>query len=104
MTSKEALENIIKFLQELEDNSILSIPAFSEYLKEIKVINKDLEILEFIKSHIQYTNYYGLWYINICEGDFYLKSEMTKEEWDNSIQKKIREWLDNEKSRSIKEN
>jgi hypothetical protein len=103
MTSKEALENIIKFLQELEDNSILTIPAFSEYLKEIKVINKDLEILEFIKNHIQYTDN-GLWYIDICEDDFDLKSEMTKEEWNNSIQKKIREWLNNGKSRSIKEN
>ena len=53
MTSKEALENIIKFLQELEDNSILPIPAFSKYLKEIKVINKDLEILELFKKHTE---------------------------------------------------
>ena len=80
MTSKEALENIIKFLQDLEDNSL--IPAFTEYLKEIKVINKDLEVLEIIKKNKKVIFSKRPNYDGVSSDDFFA----------------IREWLENEKN------
>lgn len=57
-----------------------------------KHIQDDLDVLEILKGYFNYTEY-GQWYIDMQESDFDFKSECSKEEWDSSPQKKIKEWL-----------
>lgn len=56
-------------------------------------IERDLEVLEILKEHFQLSEY-GQWYIDMQESDFDFRSECSKEEWNNSPQKKIKEWLE----------
>ena len=93
MTSKEALEIIIK---ENKKVSTIYVGCRSDlYTKlgvEFDIIRRDLEVLEEIRSHVLCTSS-GNWYVDIQESDYDYKSECTKEEWENSIQKKIKDWL-----------
>lgn len=97
MTSKEALEHIIK---RDYNQTICTIPtqqAYNGLTQEdmIDIVKKDLEVLEILKEHFQLSEY-GQWYIDMQESDFDFRSECSKEEWNNSPQKKIKEWLVNE--------
>lgn len=86
MESIEALENI---------KALLKTEAFLAYesiQEELKVIAKDLKVLKILREHFSCTEH-GQWYIDLQESDFDFKSECTKEEWENSPQKKIKEWL-----------
>ena len=62
------------------------------YKQDIERVRKDLEVLDILKKHFQYTRL-GQWYVDMCEADFNYKSECSEEEWINSPQKKIGEWL-----------
>lgn len=84
MNSKEALDNI-QYMLEQTNNLVF-------YKDEIKAIQRDLEVLALLKGYFNFTEY-GEWYIDMQESDFDFKSECSKEEWDNSPQKKIKEWL-----------
>lgn len=91
MTSKEALENIIKFLQDFEDNLLIPIPAFTACLREIKVINRDLEVLKLLKKlpFEIYQNGGGddwNWFIDTKQSFKISKEEAIK----------LKEWLKNE--------
>lgn len=83
MTSKEVLDRIRKL------NSI-GLTAESGLFDEIE---KDLEVLEILKEYFCYSDF-GQWYIDMQESDFDFKNECSREEWENSPQKKIKEWLD----------
>lgn len=84
MTSEEAFLKIEAFL------------AYEDFQEELKVIAKDLEVLKILREYFSFTEY-GQWYIDLCESDFDFKCECTKEEWENSPQKKIKEWLKGKK-------
>ena len=93
MTSKECLEILVELtdLKELTNRGMI-IKDVLEYQKQIE---KDLEVLEILKEHFQVSEY-GQWYIDMQESDFDFRSECSKEEWNNSPQKKIKEWLKND--------
>lgn len=55
-------------------------------------IKKDLEVLEILREHFSYTER-SYWYIELEEGDFPYKYECSEEDWENSPQKKIKDWL-----------
>ena len=90
MTSKEALEQII-FDAKLEK------PIFSMYYKEfLKPIEKDLEVLEILKSNVVSLNMITIF--ETCEGyndwakEYHRYSSLLTEE----DFKKVKEWLSNE--------
>ena len=95
MKSREALENIVKFLEDLEDHSL--IPAFTEYLKEIKVINKDLEVLN-IFIELFDTEIIKLKKWCILDDVYQFMLQLKKEEFHITERqyKVIKEWLENE--------
>lgn len=81
MTSKEALLQLESFC------------AYDDEIKEaLSVIAKDLEVIEILRHYFQGTTY-GTWFIDLEESDFDFEYECTREEWDRSPQKKIKEWL-----------
>lgn len=90
MTSKESIKTLNKIADYLERSAALDIA--DEIRKCVKSINKDLEVLDILKECFQY-NDYGQWYIEMEESDFDFRSECSKEEWDKSPQKKIKDWL-----------
>ena len=72
-------------------------PEIVGNIKDFKdIILKDLEVLEILREYFQ-TGEYCQWYIDLQESDFDFRSECTKDEWLNSPQKKIKEWLENDK-------
>lgn len=89
MTSKEALSSL-KEEYYIENNE--HIITFHANDDRLKIIEKDLEVLEILKEHFQISDY-GQWYIDMQESDFDFKSECTEEEWINSPQRKIKIWL-----------
>lgn len=91
MTSKEAIKTLNKIADRLTWS--LALDTANEIEKCIEPIKQDLEVLSILKEYFQYTEFGGEWYIEMQESDFDFKSECSKEEWENSPQKKIKDWL-----------
>lgn len=70
----------------------MTILELVQILDKPKEILRKLEILDILKEYFQTTES-GQWYIDLQESDFDFRYECTKEEWDKSPQKKIKEWL-----------
>lgn len=104
MTGKEALLELkgwIDYLLTTEniDPAVRrdAYQAISKLFEKIKTDFKYIEVLDILKEHFHIERDFewqeGLWYIDMQESDFDFRSECTKEEWENSPQKKIKDWL-----------
>ena len=82
----------IKFEDLLNDKNKYMWQLGTHALKEFNKLERDVEVLDILKGYFSSTEN-GQWYIEMYESDFDFKSECTKEEWENSPQKKIKDWL-----------
>lgn len=96
MTGKEALKKTREWLtiSQSMTNPTDVYPIISALYDKIE---KDLEVLDILKEHFHIEKDFewqeGLWYIDMQKSDFDFKSVCTEEEWNNSPQKKIKDWL-----------
>lgn len=102
MTGKEALYRLGNLIENLHTIKYSRTRSHCEEyykiilddlnkLEELEA-EKDLEVLDILREYFSCTEY-GYWYIDLQESDFDYEYECSKEEWENSPQKKIKDWL-----------
>lgn len=91
MTSKEAIKSIEKqsTVEFLNYNK-----SFCLFEQELKVLQKDLDVLEILKKYIRHENSYGIDMYDFNKV-FYEVDETWGDGWETDIEeyKKIKEWL-----------